>query len=172
MLWSTSGDLFASFTDARSTTFSAPEINTILDSILSLKRAPFRPPGFHFRTQEGVWRPSFASLHHRRVPRLIFKFILSSCWSRFRVQYVFYDTELRSHREAPVKRTGYSMPNFEKIDSTLRYEHNVAFKNTTSNTHTIACRKLAQSDGVDCVPSRPFRSFNKYTFAPSRTRHF
>ena len=135
MLWSTSGDPLASFTDARSTTFSAPEINTILDSILSLKRAPFRPPGFHFRTQEGVWRPSFASLHHRRVPRLIFKLILTSFWSRFRVQYVFYDTELRSHRETLVKHTGYSMPSIEKIDIVFYCTNTTSHSNTQQTIH-------------------------------------
>ena len=134
MLRSTSGDLFASFTAARSTTFSAPEINTILGSILSLKRTQFRPAGLHFRTQEGVWRPSFANLHHRRVPRLIFKLILSSFRSRFRVQYVFYDTELRSHREALVKHTGYAMPNFEKID--------IVFYGTNTTSHSKPQHKI------------------------------
>ena len=127
MLWSTSGDALASFTDARSTTFSAPEINTILDSILSLKKAPFRPPGSIFGLRRG-WRPSFASLHHRRAPRLILKLILSSFRSRFRVQYVFYDTELRSHRETPVKHTGYAMPKFEKID--------IVFHGTNTTSHS------------------------------------
>ena len=160
MLWSTSGDLFASFVAARSTLFSGPEINTIWDSILSLKRSPLGAFQVNMICRTGLRRVPGGTLLQVRSPNAPFELPLEPISSPLRI--LRYGIEVASR--IPRKTPGLGDAEIRENSLRIGVERVVVFKDIPDSAPNLVCRKLLRRDGVALFPSRLFQSFDTIYF--------